>query len=132
MSEESPVFLTIEAILQLHDLAIQELGGSPGLRDRAALEAAVYQPQAALGGKYLYSYPQGMAVAYSLGLARNHPFVEGNKRTAAVALGAFLLSNGWTFEADVGDLAGAIIGLVTGALGRADFEAWLAQKLPGT
>lgn len=118
-------FLTRATVAALHDYAIERWGGSYGIRDEGALESAVMQPQASFGGEYLYTFPWGMAVAYAVGLALNHPFVDGNKRTAAIALGTFLEVNAWFLVCSDAELEGAVVGLVTGAFPRADFEAWL-------
>ena len=113
----------------MHDMSIEQFGGSYGVRDPGILEAVIYQPQAGFGNEYLYSFPVGMAVAYALGISRNHPFIGGNKRVAAAALGTFLEINGWELTCSDDDLVGFILNTATGALTRIQGEAWLSQHI---
>lgn len=88
------VYLTLENVIELHDDAIGEYGGTPGLRDAGALESAVVQPAMEAFGVELYPTLIEKAAAYLFFLARNHAFVDGNKRTAYAAAYTFLLMNG--------------------------------------
>lgn len=122
---QEPIFLLRDAVEKLHEYVIDAFGGLPGLRDEGGLESALHQPEASFAGEYLYSYLWGMAVAYVVGIAMNHPFADGNKRTAAAALGTFLGVNGYDLVCSQEDLEGAILGLVTRQFSRQDFEMWL-------
>jgi death-on-curing protein len=95
-------FLTLEEVLAIHQQQIDRYGGSPGVRDGAALESAVATPQASFDGVYLHVSIAGMAAAYLFHICQNHPFVDGNKRTGANAAITFLLLNGYepTFTED--------------------------------
>lgn len=84
----------MEAVLAIHEEVLAAHGGLGGLRDRALLESAVAAPQASFGGKPLIRDPIEVAAAYLFYLCRNHPFVDGNKRTALAAALVFLDANG--------------------------------------
>jgi death on curing protein len=86
--------LSAEIVLEIHAEAITRFGGSDGVRDRSLLESAVAAPQASFGGKSPYTDLTEVAAAYLFYLCRNHPFVDGNKRTALGACLVFLRLNG--------------------------------------
>lgn len=112
-------------ILAIHDRQLAEHGGITGVRDESLLASALARP------RQLHSYgdppPDIAALAASLafGLARNHPFGDGNKRTAAVACETFLALNGATLEADDLELYPIYIGLAEGSLAESEFAEWL-------
>lgn len=85
-------FLTIEDVLELHDMQLSSYGGSTGIRAPDLLESAVMMPQASFGGQYVHHDIYEMAAAYAFHIAENQPFVDGNKRTA---LGAALVFLDW-------------------------------------
>ncbi len=85
MIEDQYRFLTVDEVLELHDLQIQRYGGSSGVRDKGLLESAVAMPQASFGGKYMHEGLFQMAAAYAFHIAENQPFIDGNKRTALAA-----------------------------------------------
>lgn len=85
--------LSVEAVLAIHAEVLAAHGGRPGLRDRGLLESAVAAPQASFGGKPLLADPIDIAAAYLFYLCRNHPFEDGNKRTALAAALVFLQAN---------------------------------------
>jgi death on curing protein len=80
--QTSPTFVSIDEVLLLHALAILELGGAAGIRDRGLLESVLAQPQMAFQGQMLHRTLAEMAAAYAFHLCQNHPFADGNKRTA--------------------------------------------------
>ena len=86
--------LSAEIVLEIHAEAITRFGGSDGVRERSLLESAVAAPQASFGGKSPYTDLTEVAAAYLFYLCRNHPFVDGNKRTALGACLVFLRLNG--------------------------------------
>jgi death-on-curing protein len=86
--------LTVEAVLAIHAEVLAAHGGADGLRDRALLESAVAAPQATMMGKPLFTTGIEVAAAYLYYLCGNHPFVDGNKRTALAACLVFLSENG--------------------------------------
>ena len=85
--------LTVEAVRAIHEQVLKAHGGSPGLRDAALLESAVAAPQASFGGEPLIKDGIEIAAAYLFYLCKNHPFVDGNKRTALASSLVFLESN---------------------------------------
>ena len=87
-------YLTVAALRAIHDEVLRAHGGSPGLRDAALLESAVAAPRASFGGEPLLGSAVEIAAAYLFYLCRNHPFVDGNKRTALAACLVFLEANG--------------------------------------
>ncbi|SRR5665213_27775 len=89
-----PDFLSLEKLLEIHQIQITEFGGSHGVRDIGLLQSATVMPQAQFGGQYLHPDLYEMAAAYLYHVALNHPFVDGNKRVAAMAADIFLLMNG--------------------------------------
>ena len=93
MPSEGFRHLAVSAVLAIHEIAIKAHGGTPGLRDAALLESAVAAPQASFGGEPLMKEGIEIAAAYLFYLCRNHPFLDGNKRTALAACLVFLESN---------------------------------------
>lgn len=85
-------YLTLEQIIQIHDAAL-EFGGSPGIRDRHALESVVEMPRMAMYGNDLYPHIYDKAATYLYHIVQNHPFVDGNKRTGAASAQLFLRIN---------------------------------------
>src|ERR1700677_4261739 len=100
-----PDFLSLEKILEIHQIQIQEFGGGDGIRDIGLLQSATSMPQAQFGGQYLHASLHEVAAAYLYHLALNHPFIDGNKRVGAMAADIFLLMNGILLTADEADLA---------------------------
>lgn len=115
--------------LALHERQLSEHGGGEGVRDESLLESALARPQ------QLFAYgnppPDLAALAASLayGLARNHPFVDGNKRTAAVACELFLALNGATLQADNVELYPVYLSLAEGSLAENELADWLRPRL---
>lgn len=89
------IFLTTPQALFIHTRAVKRYGGSHGVRDIGLVESAVARPQATFGGKYLYSSLFDKAAALLQSLLKNHPFVDGNKRTALSSSALFLWKNGY-------------------------------------
>lgn len=115
--------------LAIHDRQLSEHGGSPGVRDESLLDSALARPQ------QLHSYGDPpadlaeLAASLAFGLARNHPFVDGNKRTAHVCYRVFLALNGMTLVASDEDKYITTLGLADGTLSEAEFAAWLRPRL---
>jgi death-on-curing protein len=112
-------FLSMEDILTLHADQVDLYGGDDGVRDLGLLESAVAQPQAAFGGQVLHEFPFEMAAAYLFHIVQNHAFVDGNKRTGAVAALVFLDLNGIEIEAPKGSLHDLTLSVATGQAGKA-------------
>ena len=94
----SPDFLDIDDVAEIHKLQMEEFGGIDGLRDRALLESAVAQPRATFGGELLHQDLAAMAAAYLFHIVKNHPFIDGNKRTGLASALTFLELNGIAIE----------------------------------
>ena len=107
-----PEWLSTEMIIAIHDEQITVHGGSAGLRDRALLKSALDRPR----NKWAYERAElaGLAAAYGYGIARNHPFVDGNKRTALLAIFTFLGLNQIDFNVPEADFAAIILSLAAG------------------
>ena len=86
-------FLVLEDVIGLHDELIRRYGGSSGLRDGGLLEAALAMPQAGFGSRYFHEFPHEMGAAYLFHLARNHAFIDGNKRVALASAILFFKIN---------------------------------------
>ena len=115
--------------LAIHERQLSEHGGGNGVRDETLLDSALARPQQ----RHAYGDPPpdlaDLAASLAFGLARNHPFVDGNKRTAAVACEVFILLNGGTLEADDIDLYPQYIGLAEGSLSEQEFAKWLRSRI---
>ncbi|MEG4170170.1 MULTISPECIES: type II toxin-antitoxin system death-on-curing family toxin [unclassified Microcoleus] len=94
----TPKFLSLDEVLELHDDQIYSFGGTPGVRDEGLLESALAQPQATFGGQFLHPTISEQAAAYLYHIAMNHPFIDGNKRTAFAVTDTFLRLNGCTLN----------------------------------
>ena len=128
------MFVWIDSVLALaiHDRQLAEHGGAGGVRDQNLLESALARPQQMF--TYADSEPDlaELAAALAHGLARNHPFVDGNKRTAMVACETFIELNGGTLYADDADLFPLILQIADGRLSASEFAAWLRAHLRAT
>ena len=116
------------AVLEaVHDRQLAEHGGGEGLRDEGGLESAI----ARAVNRALYENPTAaeLAAAYAFGIARNHPFVDGNKRTAWVAARLFLALNGISLNFDKADATLMVQRLAAGELGEDEVTAWFAGHI---
>lgn len=115
-----------QALLLLHDESLAEHGGAQGLRDEGLLDSALARPLNAEA----YGSPDhaDLAAAYGAGLAQNHPFVDGNKRAAFLALGLFLYLNGYRLAVSQADATLTMLGLAAGEIEEAAFAAWVRQN----
>ena len=123
-----PVWIDERDALALHDRLLALDGGAASVRDVGLLQAALARPQ------QLYAYGNDpdiidMAAAYMVGILRNHPFVDGNKRTAFVVGILFLEINGHRFAATEEDATQAVLGLADGTIDEASFVRWLRANV---
>lgn len=95
----TPSFLTLEDVLEIHSELVDRYGGSQGVRDLGLLQSALAMPQVGSGGSYFHSDVFEMAAAYLFHIVKNHPFIDGNKRTGTVAALEFLWLNGHAVNA---------------------------------
>ncbi len=123
-----PVFLTLDEILEIHAQQIELYGGSDGVRDSAGLESAVATPMASFGGEFLHSTIPSMAAAYLFHVCQNHPFLDGNKRTAANAAITFLLLNDWDLDLSEDELVDLVLAVASGRASKATLTNVLNAK----
>lgn len=95
---QTPEFLEIADILDIHEILIEQFGGMFGVREEGLLESALSQPQATFFGELLHPTIHEQAAAYLYHIAKNHPFLDGNKRRAYGAMEAFLRLNGYNLK----------------------------------
>jgi death-on-curing protein len=120
-----PIWIDSELVEAIHERQLAEHGGGAGVRDAGMLESALARPQQRLvyGGTDV-DIPT-LAAAYAFGLARNHPFVDGNKRTAAVVCELFMELNGYLLLPDDATLYPVFLGLAAGELEERELADWL-------
>jgi death-on-curing protein len=118
-----PVFLSVDHVLEIHERMIAEFGGDAAVRDRGLLESAVAMPSARFGGEFLHATRAEMAAAYLFHLCKNHPFVDGNKRTALASAEMFLLLNGYTLTAPDTELGDIVVAVADGSMGKSELTA---------
>jgi death on curing protein len=123
------IWVDRRALELLHDESLAEHGGAGGLRDEGLLESALARPL----NLAHYGQPDHaeLAASYGVGLAKNHPFVDGNKRAAFLAVGMFLLLNGWRLRATQVEATLAMLAVASGELSEEQFAVWLrAHSVP--
>ena len=123
------VYLSVEIVHSFHARALQEHGGIAGLRSQELLESAVFQPEQSAFGEDAYPTFGSKAAAYGFFIAENQPFLDGNKRTAAASMLAFLYLNGYALAQTDDQIYDAFIGLGTKQLSQADFFAWVERSI---
>lgn len=128
----NPVFLTTDEVLALHADQIRRYGGSGGIRDLGLLSSALAAPAATFDSEYLHPTLFEMAAAYLFHLAKNHPFVDGNKRVALAATLAFLWLNAFEVVAEPVALGDLVLAVATGESSKADAAAFLRRHAVAT
>lgn len=113
-----PVFLRLDEVVEIHNDQIKRYGGRPGVRDIDLLKSAIAMPAVAFGGNYLHTDIFEMAAAYLFHIIRNHPFMDGNKRTGAVAAVVILLINGIDLQADEDSFEKMVLSVAEGKLDK--------------
>lgn len=123
----TPIWVLIETAIAAHAEQLAVHGGREGLRDQGLLEGAMMRAQ--MKHDYGVTDLPTLAAAYGYGIARNHPFVDGNKRTALVVMETFLALHGYRFKSDNVEVAAMILELAAGAVTEEDLAAWIASDL---
>jgi len=120
-----PVWITIELTHAIHKRQLAEHGGIEGVRDEGLLSSALARPQHLLA--YSKETPDlaSFAAAYGFGIAKNHPFLDGNKRTAAVVCETFIEINGYLLTADDQAMCIAFLQLAEGELSEEELAEWI-------
>jgi death on curing protein len=124
-------FLPDAIVMAIHDDQIRLYGGAYGLRDEAALASALAMPRAQFGGQFLHTDVFAMAAANGYHLSENHPFVDGNKRTAGMAMFTFLKLNGLDPIASEHDYYDAVMAVATRQMGKDQLSEWLRTAVSG-
>ena len=116
-----------QVLLLLHDEGLVEHGGAPGLRDEGLFDSALARPL----NLAVYGDPDvaSLAAAYGVGLAKNHPFVDGNKRVAFLAVGLFLGANGYRLTASQVDATLTVLAVAAGELSDEAFADWIRSHM---
>ncbi|MEA3015306.1 MAG: death on curing protein [Sphingomonadales bacterium] len=125
-----PEWIGVELALAIHERQLAEHGGGVGVRDEGLLESALARPI----NSWLYGEPDmaAVAAAYAFGLARNHPFVDGNKRTAWVLARLFLRLNGAELRFDPADAIRLMLALAAGEIDEAALADWFRERILGS
>ncbi len=123
---KEPYWLTREECLTLHDLMLSHYGGIVGVRDENLLESALAKPQQ----RFHYGKPcmAELGAAYTAGIVKNHPFLDGNKRTGFMMGAGFLERNGFEFHASEAEAVVRTLALAAGELSEAGYAEWLAAN----
>lgn len=126
-----PRWISRKALLFLHEESLALFGGARGIRDEGLLDSALARPQ------NTSAYRRGstladLAAAYAYGLAKNHPFVDGNKRAAFLSIGVFLAVNGHRLKADPVDAIHTMLAVAGGTLDEQGLSAWIARNSVST
>jgi len=121
-----PVWLDREDCLAMHEKLIERFGGLQGIRDEGLLDSALNKPL------HVFNYGKPtvfeLAASYALGIVKNHPFLDGNKRTGFVAAALFIEANGFSFHATEEEAVLETLALAAGERAEADYAAWLARN----
>lgn len=122
-------FLSIDDVLYIHKRQLEVFGGGDGLRDKGLLQSSIEMPQSGVGEQYFHDFPHGMAAAYLFHLVKNHPFVDGNKRTGFACAHAFLKLNGYELNMSEQEAFDMVIGVATGELSKEQIVERLKSKV---
>ena len=122
-----PEWLDIELVFDFHAEQLALFGGADGIRDRGLLESALARPI----NKFAYGETElaALAAAYGFGIARNHPFIDGNKRTALASMIVFLGLNGIDLDATQEEATAIILGLAAGEIPEEILANWIADHM---
>ncbi len=121
-------FLNKEIVLTFHEDQLEQYGGKQGIREEELLESALAQPQASFGGEYVHPDLFSMAAAYGFHLCQNHPFFDGNKRTALIAMYTFLYVNGYQIKTDKKKLFAIMMDLASGKVSKSELTDFLKEN----
>ena len=122
-------FLTLSEVLELHRRVVEQSGGLMRIRDLGRLESSLAQPRMTFDGADLYPTLIEKASALGFSIIKNHPLVDGNKRTAHAAMEIFLVLNGCEIQAGVDDQEATILQVASGTMSREDFTRWLRNHV---
>ncbi len=128
MDEKEPRWITYEQAIAIHGTQLRRFGGAPGLRDEGMLRSALDRPI----NKWQYEQAElaELAAAYAYGLAKNHTFVDGNKRIAFLSMRIFLMKNGIQFDPDPAQATSIILSLAAGEVSEESLARWIRDNWP--
>jgi death on curing protein len=123
-----PLWITYEQAIAIHSRQLRRFGGAPGLRDEGMLHSALERPV----NKWTYEQASlaELAAAYAFGLAKNHAFIDGNKRIAFMAMMVFLRKNGVGFAPDPAQATTIILALAAGEISEESLTRWIRDNWP--
>jgi death on curing protein len=123
-----PSWLTVEEVVALHERQLRRFGGPSGIRDPGALESAIGRPR----NKWEYEGAEmaELAAAYAYDIARNHPFVDGNKRATFIAMVLFLRKNRIPFAPPQAEATAIVLALAAGDVSEASLARWIRDRWP--
>jgi death on curing protein len=124
---EEPLWVTYEQAIAIHSRQLRRFGGAPGLRDEGMLRSALERP--INKWRYEQATSDELAAAYAFGLAKNHAFVDGNKRIAFMAMMVFLHKNGVAFSPDPAEATTIILSLAAGEVSEQSLARWIRDNL---
>jgi len=122
------IFLGLDEVIAVHGNQLRLYGGLAGIRSLDLLKSALAMPTAAFGGDYLHTNIYDMAAAYLFHIAKNHPFLDGNKRVGATAAALFLLMNGIELVADEDKYEQLVLSVVAGKAGKAEITRFFKRE----
>ena len=126
---QTPRFLTNSQAIKIHERQIEIFGGTSGIRDEGLLDSALAQPQATFGGELLHPTIHEQAAAYLYHLAMNHPFIDGNKRTAFAVMDTFITLNGYSLNLSAEETYNMVIRVVQREISKEELSAFLELHL---
>jgi len=122
-------YLSVGEVLELYRRVLEDTGGGFGVRDLGSLLSSLAQPRMTFEDVDLYPSRAEKAAALGFSIVMNHPFLDGNKRTAHAAMELFLRLNGHELVAQVDEQESALMGLAAGSMSREEFTAWVANHV---
>jgi death-on-curing protein len=122
------VYITVDQVIKIHDRQIEQHGGLQGIRDLGLLTSAMEMPKSSFGGVEMYPTIFDKAAAYVFYIAKNHPFFDGNKRTAAFTALLFLRINGLNLTLDLKQYELLVIGLAEGLISKTQMGHFFARS----
>jgi death on curing protein len=125
---KEPLFLTLYEVIEIHKDQIQSYGGRVGIRDIELLKSSIFMPVASFGGEYLHADVYVMAAAYLFHIIRNHPFLDGNKRTGVGSALVFLILNGVELSADEDKLEKMVISVAEGKIDKSEIAQFFREN----
>ena len=124
-----PDFINETMVVKIHARQIEKFGGTAGIRDRGLLSSALAQPQATFAGELLHPTIYEQAAAYLYHLAMNHPFIDGNKRTAFATMDAFLRMNGYSLNITDDRAYDLVMQVARGTLSKSELASFLEEAI---